>query len=121
MKNIFIDATPLSPEIIFNKDTLEFSIAGKSYPEDGIKFYKILIDYLEGMKDSNFDFFILKFDLEYANTSSAKSFVSMVHKLQDIKNASVLWMYEKDDDQILELGNDIAAIFKVPFTFKQKK
>jgi SiaC family regulatory phosphoprotein len=121
MKNIFIEATALTPQIVLNTSTGEFSIVGKSYPEDGLVFYKFMLDYVDELIHTNIETFTLKFDLEYANTSSAKSFISIIYKMQQLPNAKVIWIHEKDDDQILELGTDIAELVSVPFEFKIKK
>ncbi len=121
MKNIFIEATALTPQIVLNTNTGEYSIVGKSYPEDGLVFYKFMINYIDELIQNNTQTFTLTFDLEYANTSSAKSFISIIYKMQELKTAKVIWIYEKEDDQILELGTDIADLVSVPFEFKIKK
>ncbi|MBC7412410.1 MAG: DUF1987 domain-containing protein [Bacteroidia bacterium] len=121
MKNIFIKATALTPQIVLNTSTGEFSVVGKSYPEDGLVFYKFMLDYVEKIIQIKVETFTLTFDLEYANTSSAKSFISIIYKMQELPNAKVIWIYEKEDDQILELGTDIAELVNVPFEFKIKK
>lgn len=121
MQNIFIAATPLTPRIVLNSNTLEFSVSGKSCPEDGLTYYKFVTDYIEDIKHSSIEKFTFKFDLEYANTSSAKAFVNIIYKMQDLANANVIWMHEQDDDEILELGTDISTIVKVPFTFITKQ
>ena len=121
MKNIFIEATALTPQIVLNTSTAEFSIVGKSYPEDGLVFYKFMLDYVDELIQTNIETFTLTFDLEYTNTSSAKSFISIIYKMQQLPNAKVIWIHEKEDDQILELGTDIADLVSVPFQFKIKK
>ena len=121
MKNIFIEATALTPQIVLNTSTAEFSIVGKSYPEDGLVFYKFMLDYVDELIQTNIETFTLTFDLEYTNTSSAKSFISIIYKMQQLPNAKVIWIHEKEDDQILELGTDIADLVSVPFEFKIKK
>ncbi len=121
MQNIFIASTSLTPRIVLNSNTLEFSVSGKSCPEDGLTYYKFVTDYIETIKLSEIENFTFKFDLEYANTSSAKAFVNIIYKMQELNNPSVIWMYEQDDDEILELGTDISTIVNVPFTFIIKK
>ena len=47
MKNIHIEATKYTPEILLDPENCVIEIRGKSYPENTFEFYKPVIEWLE--------------------------------------------------------------------------
>jgi hypothetical protein len=57
------------------------------------------------------------------NTASAKKLVELLKKLEsnlNIKNLTVNWFYDKDDEDTLEAGQILAdTLSRINFTYKQ--
>ena len=62
----------------------------------------------------------IKIQLEYFNTSSSKCVLDVFRKLEAIQKSgksevSVIWMYEEEDEDMMEAGDDYRAIVSLPF------
>ena len=111
MDNLIIEATKYTPEISFdcNKNLLE--IKGKSYPENTSVFYKPVFDWLREYlgQDEKKDV-TANIDLIYFNSSSSKILMDFCDILDeaasDGKPISVNWIYEEDDEDAFEFGEE---------------
>jgi len=117
MEAIHIEGTPKTPTIVFDPQTGELSIKGRSIPENAVDFYKPLTDWLAEYALHPNDNTIVKVQLEYFNTSSSKCILDVFKKLESISLAGhsieIHWYYEEDDEDMLEAGEDYEAIFKM--------
>ena len=116
MENLYIAPTPSSPEVDFIFDAHTLSMRGESYPENAAAFYSDIIsrlkDYLSAQTETRIE---VNIALAYFNSSSTK----MLFSLFEILNNAVLagnvvilnWLYDEDDDTILEFGQEIADDF----------
>jgi len=54
--------------------------------------------------------------LEYFNTSSSKCLMDFLKRIEKSPvNATILWYYEEEDEDMLEAGEDYDAIIDIPF------
>ena len=69
--------------------------------------------------------FILKIDLDYFNSSSAKFFYDIFLEFKRLETAAIPvnieWYYEEDDTDSMDAGNDIALLAEMEFTYIEKK
>lgn len=115
-----IAGTEDTPEILFDTQTNEYVISGRSLPEDVSSFYKPVFDWLnifEKNISSNPSF---KFKLEYFNTASSKIILDILMRLEEINNASsstinIEWYYMDSDDDMLEAGEEYKELVEIPF------
>lgn len=121
MEKIKIISTGVSPEVIFDYDTNNFSIRGRSVVTEVDSFYAPLIEWLgraEGRIDKRLDFV---FDLEYFNIYSSKRILFILYKLRDLREAgadiNVIWHFSIEDDEMKEVGEDFACMVNIPFEF----
>lgn len=67
------------------------------------------------------DTVLLEFSLFYLDSVSRKIFFEMFVELKDtllsIKNLSIKWYYETEDESILELGDVLTNFLGIPFDF----
>jgi hypothetical protein len=116
MEKYTIEGSPKTPNINFDLIGGILEIKGRSIPENALDFYKPLIEWMgEWVKASpaKTEFHV---HLEYFNTSSSKCLLDLFRKLEPLgDNATVLWHYESDDEDMLEAGEDYEAILSVPF------
>ena len=109
-----------TPLINFDPASGNFELKGKSIPENSVLFYKPLFEWLDAYVQSPAPKTVLNIQLDYFNTSSSKCIVDLFKKLELIsKNgkgeASINWMHDEQDDDMLEAGEDYKSIIKIPF------
>ena len=109
------------PEIILDKakNTLKFS--GTSIPEDPEKLFRPVMNWVNQYVKSPNPKTRIEFMMEYYNSSTARFFAEMLEKFEELNdksgNVSIIWQCRKDDVVMLERGEDLAAIIKIPFEF----
>jgi len=122
MKNIYIQATEESPEIIFDLEANIFSIKGRSVVSDVESFYAPVLDWLSEVEFNDSVRFV--FDFEYFNISSSKRILFILYQLNNLREAGkdirVIWNFSIDDDEMKELGEDFAVMVNLPFEFSSK-
>jgi hypothetical protein len=62
--------------------------------------------------------------LEYFNTSSSKCLLDIFRKLESLSKSGkseikVIWLYEEEDEDMMEAGDDYKTIVKLPFEIKK--
>lgn len=118
MDNLFIAASPSSPEVDFRFNDRELSLKGESYPENAAQFWGNIISTLKQFLDQdNAPLSTLTMDvsLTYFNSSSTKMLFSLFSVL-DEKAASgtkviLNWCHDEDDDTIFEFGQELSEDF----------
>lgn len=122
MKNLFIAATRKTPEVDFKLNG-ELKISGNSYPENTNEFYNPVINWLEEFLFSTTELITINIDLKYINTSSTRSVLNIITKVQALSKSKiqVAWMYEVEDTDMCEIGQDFKQITKLKFDFIEKK
>ncbi|GAB7544131.1 DUF1987 domain-containing protein [Cupriavidus sp. CuC1] len=116
MENLFIAATPTSPEVSFDFKQHRLSLKGESYPENAAVFYGDVIlrlrKYLAACENTEVTVHVA---LTYFNSSSTKVLFSMFDAMNDAAEKGnqviVHWYHDVDDDTILEFGQDLHADF----------
>jgi len=110
MENLTIEATKRTPAIHFDFEKHQLSLTGESYPEDVNQFYGQVISTLESyLTETNDQSLQVNLDLLYFNSSSAKALIRIFDMLDEAatqNKVSICWMYEADDDNIAELGEE---------------
>ncbi|MDO8999502.1 MAG: DUF1987 domain-containing protein [Bacteroidota bacterium] len=123
MKNLVIPSTKKTPEIIF-KASGDLMISGSSLPVNIKDFYQPILDWLEELKNSNPSTVSLAFDLDQINTSSTRIFLQIIRLIDTFNdgkfNFSIAWHYDKDDEDLLELGKGFQEIINRKFDFIEK-
>jgi len=121
MNHLFIPRTTKTPEIDF-KTTGELKITGNSYPENVNEFYFNVIDWLEKFLETPSETITINVDLYYINTSSTKSILNIITKIQALSKSTinVSWIYEIDDDDMYSIGEDLAKLTNIKFDFVER-
>ncbi|MDX9771075.1 MAG: DUF1987 domain-containing protein [Tenuifilaceae bacterium] len=121
MEALSIKGTHETPEVLFNKNSGEFSISGKSLPEDVKEFYYPLVKWVSEYAKSPNSETILKVKMDYFNTASSKMLLEIFEHFKamfDAGNKVVIdWYYQEDDEDMQDAGEDYADIVEVPFNF----
>ena len=110
MENLLLVETKYTPEIEGDVKRNFLNISGSSYPENSNKFYKPVFEWIEEyFKNQNE--LTVNFYINYFNTSSSKCFMILIEMLEEYQNkgCKILanWHYKKDDEDILESGEEL--------------
>jgi hypothetical protein len=130
MRKLIIDKTLNSPRVLFDPESNRFEISGESRPSDVATFYLEIMKWFDDyssylatnqeMKDP----VVFNFDFDYFNSSSAKYILDFCKLIGDVrskgKNLAIKWHYEKDDQDMLQVGHEMSKISKTPFEYVQK-
>lgn len=122
METLIINGTEDTPTINFNYESGEYTISGRSLPEDVTSFYKPVLDWLESFSEKPKDDAKFIFKLEYFNTASSKILLDVFMKLEEIsddsgKKFTIIWNYQESDSDMQEAGEEYAELVTVPFEF----
>jgi hypothetical protein len=132
MKSFICKATDLTPEIILAPEENKFIIAGKSAPEDVRSLYYPVVEWMEDFlvwvrekrPYTDTSPLIMKIDLEYFNSSSAKFLFDILTRLQTLADegvpVEVQWLYDEEDIDLREAGEDLALLCNMQFKYCPK-
>jgi hypothetical protein len=118
MDNLKIDATKYTPEISFDCEKNLLEIKGESYPENIAEFYAPVFEWLEGYIEQLDDDaqVVVNMELIYFNSSSSKVLLDLFDLLEEAVNSgkhiTVNWIYEKEDEDTLEFGEEFQEDFQ---------
>lgn len=119
---IFIEETMDTPHVEMDKEKGMFKISGRSLPEDAVRFYapvkEWLMEYINNPNPST-EFI---FEMDYYNSASTKQFIILLSVLEQIlqkgKEIKVAWYYSKEDEVMQDKGEEIKTMISVPFELK---
>lgn len=120
---ILIESTHKSPLIKGNIKEGTLLIQGKSIPEDAKQFYLPLLSWVLEFENSPAEKIEVTADLEYFNTSTSSILLSLfkiIEKLNDKKPASIKWIFEEDDLDMEEVGEDYQLMLPNMITMVSK-
>lgn len=119
MEALDIRATNDTPKVLLDPENDIFEISGRSLPEDVVSFYQPVIDWLEDYKDALNDYTEFVFKYIYFNTATSKLVQDILIKLEEIHegggHVQVIWFYEEDDEDMLDLGEEFSENVNIPF------
>jgi hypothetical protein len=121
MENLFIEPTSKTPLVDF-KTSGQLTISGNSYPENVNEFYKPLLRWIDDLLEIKVIPVSIAVDLKYINTTSTKLILSIIKKINTLAKGTikVAWLYEIDDEDMYETGEDIEKLSDLKFEFVEK-
>ncbi len=124
-KNINIDATKQTPEIVLNESDLRILIRGSSYPENAAALYTPVIEWLDEIDQDFNGEFVCEFDFNFLSSSSHKMVYDILYKLQLLyrknKKIQIVWYYEEADEDIMDKGDEFTRLLDMPVKLIAKK
>ncbi len=117
MKILHIEATKYTPKIKLDADNGFLSFSGKSYPENTFDFYQPTLEWInayfeEGTQKQT----VIEMDIIYFNSSSSKLFFDLFDILEEAHDAGkdimVRWLYDVENENALEAGEDFKEDFE---------
>lgn len=118
-----IEATLKTPYIHFDNETGNFIIKGMSCAEYAREFYAPINEWLDNYAKQPSKETVVNIEFKYFNTSSAKSILLLLQKFNNIRNTGkevvINWFYEKNDEQMIQDGENYSEILNFPFNLKE--
>ena len=121
---LFIAGTPISPTVNFNPENGWLQITGRSIPEHPVKFYQPLENWLNDFIATEPPTIQLSIYVDYMNTHSTECVLILLKRLHDYhtenpeNNVCIEWNFDKDDEDMETLGEDLSEISQLPFLYK---
>ena len=123
MKVLDIKATNDTPKVLFDPQNDFFEISGRSLPEDVVMFYQPVLDWLEEYIEDPIEYTEFVFKYVYFNTATSKLIQDILFKLEQLHEnnhkVKVIWYYEEDDEDMLDLGEEFEEIVDLDFEIVQ--
>lgn len=117
MENLIIERTKNMPEVILQTNG-RLSFKGRILSEDATMFFEPIFKWIEELTCEEVIFTI---NIDYMNTSSSKLLFTVLRMLDDnekIYNLKVMWYYEEDDEELLEMGEYyMESLLRATFKF----
>ena len=105
----------------FNSESGICQLTGSSYPENSIKFFKPLIDWIKQYGEQGKSGMTLDLRINYINTSSTKCILDIFEFLEGLHkekgNIKINWYYPDDEDDLRETGEELIEHLKLPMDF----
>ncbi len=121
MENILNEGSPKTPRLVVDNATGNIEISGRSNPENSREFFSPFLEWLANYLESPATLTTVTINLEHFNTSSSKYVLDILKKIKTLGETDhafkVIWMYEDDDDEMLDTAEAYEAM--VGFTFEK--
>jgi hypothetical protein len=125
MKTFTMTAKEYTPAVLLDATKGIIEIAGKSFPEDAIRFYKPIFKWIDEYITNPQPITKLNLKFSYYNTSSAKKILELIKKVALIQkagnNLEITWFYDDGDEDMLSAGADYSSVIEIPFKFVEVK
>lgn len=107
--------------IVLDKEKNKFVFQGRSLPENTVKFFEPVRNWLEEYKKDPADETVVDMNFIYFNTSSAKIILEILHQFEEIgkggNSVKIIWHYMEEDYDIKEAGEEYESMVALPFEF----
>jgi len=118
-KNLTLDATEDTPKIVLDKEKNEFSLNGRSLPEDAPSFYKPVVAWMRNYITDPNPYTEFHISVDYFNSSSIKQILVLFMLLEELvksgKEVKVIWSYNEDDELMEIKGREFKSMLNIPF------
>jgi hypothetical protein len=129
MNKLMIEATEISPKILFDPASRVFEIFGESRPENVREFYEPILNWLDEYgkelfsqpQDPEAKPLTFNFKLEYFNSSSSKFILDILRKIIEYHskgvNIVINWHFDEGDEDMQEAGEELSKMVNFPFNY----
>ncbi len=118
-----IEPTKETPHVVLDTGANRFEVSGRSFPLNAKGFYTPVLEWLDAYVENPNPSTEFVFRLEYFNTPSSKSISDILKRMKAIQDAGnemkIIWYYEEDDIDILDLGHVFSRTVDMPFEFRE--
>ncbi len=119
MSKLDIKETKSAPSVLLDPEKGRFEIRGNSFLDNAHEFFTPVINWIKEYEKSPNEETRVVFDLTYINTSSQRMVFDFLKSLNNIhksgKKVLVEWLYDENDDDLRDVGNDLLSFMDFPF------
>ena len=109
------------PGIVYYPDTNKLELVGRSIPENPELIFRRLEDWITSHFEQNKGLDV-SIQLEYINSGSSKYLYEVLKRLTGYgrsgKTVKIKWLYEEDDEAMLELGEHYRDTAGIPLVIE---
>lgn len=124
MQALKIEGTATTPTINFNSTTGKMIISGRSIPEQSKSFWSPVLAWFFAYSADPAPKTEILLDMEYFNNASAKQIMFLFSSINKMFktgfSVQILWLHEKNDSEMKELGHDFASLLSFDIQIKEK-
>lgn len=114
-----IEGTKTNPEIFFDKIGNKVIIEGRSVLKNmDDEFFHPLYSFLDNYSNSGYSSLTLVLNLDYFNTSTHPSLITIFRKMNSISEAKIIWLYERNDMEMMEIGQELQMYSPIKFEIR---
>lgn len=112
MERLVLKKTQSTLGVDFDPARGRLEMRGESYPENSLKFFQPLLDWLDGYLGSlgRDDEVRVDLDIIYFNSSSSKALMNFFERLEEAArqgvSVNVLWRYHEENEIAFECGEE---------------
>lgn len=121
MENITHKATEDSPEVSFNESNKTLKIIGNSYPENCEIIYIPLSNFIDNYDVEKNKTLNLHFYYNLINSTSTMYIARIIIRISELVKeglvVTIKWCYDENDEELMDLGEKLSSISKLPFQF----
>ena len=122
MKKLIIAPSFKSPEISFDGDSGHLAITGRVFPENPQEFFTPIIAWLNEYSSNPKPATLLELNLSYFNSTSNEYLFRCCKVMENLfeqgMDARIRWLYEADDEDMKQMGEDYKELLKINFEFQ---
>lgn len=116
MESLIIEKTHTSPKIVLDAQQGLIEISGRSIPENAVKVYRPVIEWIDKYLVVPRQKTIINIDLTFFNTSSSKYLMEILKMFESFVRhgfqVEINWYYH--DEDIYDLIKDYQALIEIP-------
>jgi hypothetical protein len=110
----------ITPRVMLDNEKGTFEISGWSHPEDAIKCYAPVFDWLNKYAENPNEEMIFNFRFQYFNSSSTRQIFKLISLLENIykgNKVKIHWHYDSADTDMLSEGERFSTMSTIVFEF----
>lgn len=121
LEPLIITNTIRTAGVNFDAEKAMLFIKGNSIPENSDEFFQPLYDWVDKFKMGHNGKVTLRIFMTYFNTSTIRHIIGIMKRLIQRygKDLTIIWAYEKGDEEIKDRGQDISEVVKFDFEFEE--
>jgi len=116
-KHVIQEELKNCPGIVYYPDTNKLELVGRSIPENPELIFRRLEEWITSHFEKNSSL-LVNVQLEYINSGSSKYLYEVLKRLTSYsrggKDVKIKWLYEEDDEAMLELGEHYRDTAGIP-------
>lgn len=110
--------------MILDRKTGKLEVRGNAYPPNAPEFFARVTEWFEkAMQEGRLETVDFTFYFHYLNTGFAKMLLQFMERFEPFcesgKPCQITWLYDADDDVILNIGRDVREFVSLPVELRE--